>query len=159
MNGFISYASVDRDACRAFRIDLSTTERKFGIAIWHDEHIRAGDHWHKEIGDAIARADLFLFLVSPQFLASNYIHMHEIPAIKRRLRVSKSKAISVLLRPCDPEFALGRTQLVPSDAETLKPVEKWRPHSDGFNAARDQIDTAITHYFGLTPRRSRWTRP
>jgi TIR domain len=159
MQGFISYSHYDYAVCKELLTHLRTTEGKFPpLEFWHDERIHAGDHWSKEIEEAIARAELFIFLASPQFLASDYIFGKEIPAIKRQLRVCKGKAISVMLRNCDPEFALGSTQAVPTLAKLVVPIEKWEPRNDGFDTARDQIDAAIEHHFGRKPRRARWPR-
>ena len=158
MDGFISYAHDDHAVFGRLRTHLRSTEQKFGLSLWHDKGIKAGQHWNKEIEEAIARASVFILLVSPAFLASGYIYGTEIPAIKRQLRACKGKAISVLLRDCAWDFAVGATQAVPTLDGQARPIEDWKPHNKGYNTARSQIDEAIAHHFGLQPRKPRWPR-
>ena len=158
VDGFVSYAHDDLAVCGKLLTHLRPVERKFGLSLWRDERLKAGHHWNKEIEEAIARADVFIMLVSPEFLGSDYIYDTEIPAIKRRLRACKGKAISVLVRDCDWEFAVGATQAVPSFERRARPIEDWMPHNKGYDTARSQIDDAIAHHFGLKPRKSRWPR-
>lgn len=158
MDGFISYANVDFKVCETLRVHLRPLERKFKLALWHDDRLKAGHHWNEEIAEAIVRAQVFIMLVSPGFLASDYIWSTELPAIKRRLKACKGKAISVLVQDCDWEFAVGSVQAVPSRDRRTLPIEGWRPRNKGYDTARAQIDDAIGDHFGLRPRRPSWPR-
>ena len=40
---------------------------------WNDQEMKAGDRWDKEIREALERMDVFVCLVSFEFLASGYI--------------------------------------------------------------------------------------
>jgi hypothetical protein len=126
----------DVSACARLLTQLKPVERKYGLSLWHDERLKAGHHWNLEIEAAIGRADVFILLVSPEFVGSDYIFDTELPAIKRRLRVCKGEAISVVVRDCDWEFACGPTQAVPSIERRLLPIEDWKPHNKGYNACR-----------------------
>jgi hypothetical protein len=158
VDGFVSYAHDDLLACGRLLTQLKPVERKYGLSLWHDKRLKAGHHWSNEIEDAIGRADVFILLVSPEFVGSDYIFGTELPAIKRRLRACKGKAISVVVRDCDWEFACGPTQAVPSFERRLLPIEDWTPHNKGYNTARLEIDAAIADHFGLRPRKPRWPR-
>lgn len=158
VDGFISYAHDDVAVCREVLKHLRPTERKFGLKFWHDSHIAAGHHWNDEIKEAIRRADVFVLLVSPEFLGSDFIYDTEIPEIKRRLEICKGKAISVLVRDCDWEFAVGATQAVPAFEGRTRPIEDWKPRSKGYDAARRQIESAIARHFGMTITSEPWPR-
>ena len=86
MKGFISYAHDDIEMFEQFRIHLSAIERAFDISFWADESIQAGHQWNATIQHAINEADLFILLMSPAFLCSDYIIGQEIPEIGARAR-------------------------------------------------------------------------
>jgi len=157
VHGFVSYAHDDVPVCVRLLTQLKAVELKYGISLWHDKRLKAGHHWNQEIEEAIGRAEVFILLVSQEFIGSDYIFGTELPAIKRRLRACKGKAISVV-RACDWEFACGPTQAVPSFERRLRPIEDWKPQNKGYDTARSEIDAAIADHFGLRPRKPRWPR-
>jgi hypothetical protein len=148
MNGFISYAHEDYGSFSEFKIHLRAIEREFGFQFWADHRIAAGYDWTTEIDTALTKADVCVMLVSPQFIASDYIYDKEIPAIKRR-RSTGALVVPVILRECSWPMLAGVLQAVPTSVGRVRPVEKWRPHNDGFNRARDQLAIAIKTHFGL----------
>jgi hypothetical protein len=67
-----------------------------GMRVWSDALIGASRRWRPEIDDAIARAHVALLLVSPDFLASDFIMRMELPALIAR----GVPLVPVLLRAC-----------------------------------------------------------
>src|SRR5262249_13182722 len=55
--------------------------------LWTDGNILPGQRWRDEIQDALRRCDFGLLLVSPSFLASNFITTAELPLLLREKRV------------------------------------------------------------------------
>jgi len=55
--------------------------RNGSIHAWSDEDIDAGDKWDDEIKSALSRARVAVLLVSPAFLASDYIRNEEISSL------------------------------------------------------------------------------
>jgi hypothetical protein len=54
------------------------------LTTWYDREILAGAELHKEIAENLADSDVFLALVSPDFLASDYCYDKEMHlALKR----------------------------------------------------------------------------
>ena len=74
---------------------LTLFQRK-GIEIWTDESIQPGEHWHDEIRSALARAKVTVLLVTPSFLASEYIANHELPNM---LTEAKGKGLAIFWIP------------------------------------------------------------
>jgi hypothetical protein len=152
MNGFVSYAHKDHAVLERLLEHVRPVERTQSLKFWYDRHIDAGHRWNDEIEKAIDSAEVFVLLASPPFMASTFIFNKEIPAIKKRRRLCKGVVIPVLVRDCGWQAELGSIQAVPSDKGRAVPIERWKPQNVGYDAARDQIDTAICNHFGIKPR-------
>ena len=59
---------------------LTWIERR-GVDIWTDRDIAPGALWHDSIQAALDRAQVAVLLVSPHFLASDYISTDELPVL------------------------------------------------------------------------------
>lgn len=69
---FISYSRQDEAQKRRLLIHLSSLKHDQTISIWHDRCIDAGALWRKELDEAMSEAEIALFLVSADFLASEF---------------------------------------------------------------------------------------
>ena len=161
IQGFISYAHDDGEAFDTMRTHLHALEQAFTepITLWADDKLRAGLHWDDTIKARIEAAALFILLLSPAFLASEYIVRDEIPAIRTRVAAAKGLICPVLLSDCGWEPLVGQLQTVPSDNRRLRAIDDWDPPRRGFNAARVQIDEAVRLHFDLKPRQTVWYEP
>ena len=79
---FISYAHADRklkdELLKAARQPWLDTANDYSFVLWQDRDIIAGKQWHEAIQTAVKACDFGLLLVSPQFLASDYITKQEL---------------------------------------------------------------------------------
>jgi hypothetical protein len=158
MRGFISYAHNDYDMCAEFRKHLKALERAFDLTLWMDERIDPGFYWNDSIEQAVSQSQVFVLLATPDFIASDYIYKHELPAIRRRHQ-SGALVLPVVLKRCDWRMIVGPLQAAPVSDGKLRPIEDWGRHSDGFDSAREQIGRAIGSYFGVTARAIDWKAP
>ena len=93
---YVSYAREDADWLRRFEVMLKPLVRHREIDLWHDVRLAADDRWVDELEDAITRADIALLLVTPDFLASDFIMDRELPAL-----IERGAALApVLVRAC-----------------------------------------------------------
>jgi len=81
---FTSYARHDSADVERFHdvlAPLLKTSPEFAFGEWIDQQILPGEHWREEIQDALERSRFGLLLVSPEFLASEFITQNELPLL------------------------------------------------------------------------------
>jgi ubiquinone/menaquinone biosynthesis C-methylase UbiE len=78
---FISYSHEDREWLKHLQVFLTPAFRAGRLKLWADTSLRTGDTWRAEIEAAISRARVAVLLVSPHFLASDFIERDEFPKI------------------------------------------------------------------------------
>lgn len=121
---FISYAHKDSSYKEELVSHLKALERKGQINIWEDGAIIAGTDWDVTIKQHLAAADIVLFLISADFINSDYIDRVEVKEAIANHQAGKQILIPIVIRACDfSSFdQLSRFQALPSHA---KPVSSW----------------------------------
>jgi len=90
---FISYSHRDTKWLLKLRTILKPLEWKMGLNIWDDTAIEAGQRWKEEIQAALDTTKVAIFLVSPNFLASDFIKHNELPPL---LQKAAEKQVTIL---------------------------------------------------------------
>ncbi len=131
INVFYSYAHKD-EAHRDRLVRSLTGLRKEGvISEWHDRMIRPGSDWSREIEDKLERAHVVLFLVSPDFMKSEYSMGVEVARAVELHWQRRGHIVPVIVRPAPgwKRTPLGSFQALPRDA---KPVSTWDSADSAF---------------------------
>lgn len=129
---FLSYSHKDRHLCEALRKHLTPLIRSKIIAAWWDHAIKPGSNWNHEIIANLSESDIVLFLLSSDFLHSEYIFEEEVGLAVERHRSGKSILVPVMLRQCDIESTIFKAfQGLP---DNLEPVtsKRWRSRDEAF---------------------------
>ncbi|MFN7115521.1 MAG: TIR domain-containing protein [Saprospiraceae bacterium] len=127
---FISYARKDADYKDELLVHLKPLKRNGIIEAWHDSDVEAGDEWEPEILRQLETADVLLFLVSPNFMASDYIYNKEIVEAKKRHDRKETVIVPIWIKPVSvPDDFLNKFQSLPKDR---KPVSQWADHDEAW---------------------------
>jgi hypothetical protein len=148
--GFISYAHDDHALFEEFRKHLNVVALAFpNVAFQADPIIHGGQIWQDEILRMIRQADLFILLVSPSFLASEFITNTELPAMRARFQQVGGLLLPIVLKRCMWQWLCRDIQAIPSESKRVKPILDWDPRDNGYVQAQMEMVTAIETYFGM----------
>lgn len=98
---FISYSHEDKDPwLKRLQVHLKPLEREGLIHRWDDTLIEPGENWMNEIKSALTSAKIGIFLVSADFLASDFISKEELPSLLTAAKERGTAILSIIVSPC-----------------------------------------------------------
>lgn len=141
---FCSYSHKEKD--KALKEEFATVMRPYVrnqlIQLWTDSRIEAGNEWSVDINRHLASADIIVFLVSPDFLNSDYCCVKELNIALERKRRKEAILVPIIVRECAwEETALAALQALPADA---KPVTKWDDRDSAWKNVADALKKLAT---------------
>ncbi len=118
---FISYSHNDSEWLKRLKTHFKPFERTAVIQVWDDTKIGTGDDWRQSIEDALKTTKVAVLLVSPNFLASDFIANEELPHLLEAAKNEGAIIMPIILKPCG--FAripsISKFQAVNSPSRTL----------------------------------------
>jgi class 3 adenylate cyclase len=122
---FISYSHKDKVWLKRLQTHLKPYERLGKIAAWDDEKLRTGTEWKPQITAAIDNAQVAVLLVSPSFLASDFIASKELPPL---LTKAKTHGLRVFWLPVS-ECAYDTTEIpnYQGPLDPSRPLDVMKP--------------------------------
>lgn len=97
---FISYCHKDQKWFDLVQIHLAPLLDHCALNVWSDTMIEPGQIWFNEIEGAMNRSDAAILLLSPHFLASNFIKNEELPKLLKKYNDGNLKIFWLLVSPC-----------------------------------------------------------
>lgn len=96
---FISYSHEDEVEKDRLLTHLGVLRPDL-IDLWSDDDLGAGDHWEREITQAIGRAKVAVLLVTANFLNSDFILREEVPRLLKRRKHEGLVVFPVIAKAC-----------------------------------------------------------
>jgi hypothetical protein len=139
---FISYSHVDETFRRELNIHLSPFVRTKAIEVWHDRKLLAGAVIDDGIIEKLETCDIFLALISPNFIESDYRFEREFKRARERHNLGEMVLVPVILRACQWQHipSLSGLLATPKDG---KPITSWPNKDEAWNDVADQIGRLI----------------
>ena len=130
MKVFISYSHKDEAALDRLHTHLAVLRRDGRIDEWFDREILAGGKIGAEVAERLESSGLFLMLVSPDFLASDYCVEREMERALERHRSDDARVVPIIVEPCDwASTPLRDLKALPRDG---KPISDWTNENNAY---------------------------
>jgi internalin A len=117
---FICYRHKDERWLNDLQTHLKPYVRN-GLTAWSDKQIAPGSKWLPEIEISLASAKVAVLLVTPDFLASDFIHEKELGPLLKKAEKGKVRIIWIPVRACSYKETLLKDYQAAGDPE--KPLE------------------------------------
>ncbi len=126
---FVSYSHRDSTAREQLEVHLAVLKRD-NVSTWFDGDMDAGDALDTNISRELRNANIFVALLSPDYLHSRYCWELEYRRAMNRRARGTMRVVAVVVRPCDwRSTRAARFKLLPKDG---KAVTKWRSADEAF---------------------------
>jgi hypothetical protein len=118
---FISYSHEDAPWLKRLLIMLKPATRDGSITVWTDTQIKPGEKWRDEIHTALRQANIAVLLVSPNYLASDFIAAEEFPAF---LSAAERDGLNIFWVPIsDCLFEMTKIAAYQATSDPSKPLD------------------------------------
>ncbi|MEX0288996.1 MAG: TIR domain-containing protein [Flavobacteriaceae bacterium] len=149
INILVLYTWEDKDIKPHLLQRLDPKIQDLNVSIWHEDPINPKQAGKTYFESRIHHADLFLVLMSNDFLNSKFIRKTEFKTIIDRHKENKSLVVPVILKPCkwdtdlkfiDYVFNLRELTVLP---EAQKPVLDWESPEQAYESVAEGLYEAI----------------
>lgn len=124
-NVFISYSHKDKCFLEELTVFLQPLRYRVNLDVWADTKIKAGQHWRKEIENALSQAIIGILLISPDFLASEFIEKYELPILLGKAEKDHCIILPIIISTSlYDKLGLSRFQAVNDPEIPLDKVDK-----------------------------------
>ena len=115
------------------------------IDAWNDREIFPGQEWNSQIKKELDEADIILFLVSSDFIASDFIHDTEIATAIKKQQAGETIIVPIIIRPCDfQSLPLKNYQALPQGA---KAISIWENQDSAWLDVRQALKRVISSVY------------
>jgi hypothetical protein len=123
MEAFISYSHNDEIILERLHKHLAQLQRDNLLRAWSDHDILAGGSLDSEISGALEKSQLFIALLSPDYIASNYCYEKEFETALKMQEEGRLIIVPIISDPCDwLSTPFKQFKALPKDG---KPISEW----------------------------------
>jgi internalin A len=158
---FLSYSHNNTHWLGRLRTHLGGLRRSKEIEVWTDQETLPGEQWDKVILEKLKEADVFIMLLSADFISSEYIWNKELKNAFEDYKTKGKILIPVYTEPFDLHALPGIHEvidkdghvqslkiqdfdIIPKDASgQLKAISLWANHDEAFMVVATQIRAAL----------------
>lgn len=142
MKAFLSYSHRDERSLDRLRVHLAQLKREGSLSEWYDREIPAGGTIDQEIDHHLSECELFIALVSPDFIASDYCHDVEMATALQRHEDGTLHFVPVILSQCDwRSTPMGKLKALPRDGQ---PIGEWHNQESAYFDVAQELRALVT---------------
>jgi tetratricopeptide (TPR) repeat protein len=122
---FISYSQRDKKWLNLLLQQLAPVLKRKPAAVWWDGKIKPGNHWRKEVNEALTSATVGVLLLSSHFASADFIIKEELPYLLDAAVKHQVKLFCVLLSNfLYDELGLDKFQFLNSPSRPLNSLSR-----------------------------------
>ena len=140
---FYSYSQLDEEYRLEIEKSLRMLQRHDGLESWSFRQIPPGKDWDKTIKNELETSDIILFLVSRDFLASDYCYDIEVTRAMELHDSKKSIVVPIILRACDWKHKDSPFKKLEGLPEKAKPIKEWEDKDIAYNDITQKLKLTI----------------
>ncbi len=130
MKAFISYSHADEAMLIKLKTHLAHLERERLLTSWTDQEISAGGRLNENISENLRDADLFIALLSPDYIASNYCYEKEFLKAIEMVKNGELIIVPIVIEPCEwLSTPFKDFKALPKDG---KAISEWQNFNTAF---------------------------
>ncbi|TDN87104.1 TIR domain-containing protein [Salegentibacter sp. 24] len=123
MRAFISYSHFDENHLNHLHKHLRQLQRDGIISTWTDNEIPAGGKIDDVVIETLKNTDLFIALLSPDYINSNYCYEKEFEKALKMQEREEIIIVPIIAEPCDwLNTPFQKFKALPKDG---KPISEW----------------------------------
>jgi hypothetical protein len=152
---FISYSRENKRWLGMLEMYLKPLIASHKLKVWSDAQIEPGKNWSREIDEALSSARIAVLLVSPEFLASDFISKVELPALVGAQQKGELQILWVAVSPSGYKYTpIERFQAAIDPKEPLdglSKAERGKAFVEILDKIRDAYGSEMTQEPQATP--------
>jgi hypothetical protein len=119
-NLFISYSHVDTNVLDRLHTHMAILKQEGKVSAWFDREILPGGDLDFSINEKLIAADIFIAIVSPDYLHSKYCYQIEFKAALSRMEAGELVIVPIIAEPCDWQASpFGKMKAIPTDGKAI----------------------------------------
>jgi len=142
MKAFISYSHKDQNYLERLKVHLAQIRREGLISDWTDNEIHAGQNLDNVIAEELGSSQLFIALLSPDYIYSDYCYNNEFKVAQEMQNKGELIIVPIIVEPCDwQKTPFGNLKALPKDG---KAVSEWTNSNNAFLNVTDELRRLVS---------------